>query len=63
MSRSKNSKLPLPNTPHQGWQDLPVTKTGIDAPSLILIAVICGLCLLVSLWAAFFGWDLTAQPF
>jgi hypothetical protein len=31
----------------------------IDAPSLILIAVISCLCLLASLWAAFSGADLS----
>jgi hypothetical protein len=51
---------PLPNTAHQGCQDLAATAKGIDAPSLILIAVICGAYLLISLWAAFSGSDLSA---
>jgi hypothetical protein len=37
--RSKNSTRPLPNTAQQRWPDLAATEKGIDAPSLILIAV------------------------
>jgi hypothetical protein len=33
----------------------------IDAPSLILIALVLGVCLLTSLWAAFSGADLGAN--
>ena len=51
--RSKNSKRPLPNSAHQGF-----SVNGIDAPSLILLAVICCLCLLTALWAVSSGWDL-----
>ena len=39
MLRSKNSTRPLPNTAQQRWPDLAATEKGIDAPSLILIAV------------------------
>ena len=56
--RSKNSKRPLPNSAHQGRQGFSVN--GIDAPSLILLAVICCLCVLAALWAASSGWDLSA---
>ena len=40
MLRSQNSTRPLPNTAQQRWPDLAATEKGIDAPSLILIAVI-----------------------
>jgi hypothetical protein len=56
----------LPDTAHQGRrqdlaaQGLAATAKGIDAPSLILIALICCLSLLASLWAAFSGQDLSA---
>jgi hypothetical protein len=56
--RSKNSKRPLPHSAHHGRQGLSVN--GIDAPSLILLAVICCLCLLTALWAVSSGWDLRA---
>ena len=59
--RSQNSTRPLPNTAHQGWPDLAAAAKGIDAPSLILIAVICYLCLLASLWVSFSGTDLSAN--
>jgi len=59
--RSQNSTWPLPNTAQQRWPDLPATGKGIDAPSLILIAVISCLCLLASLWTAFSGVDLSAN--
>jgi hypothetical protein len=60
VSRSRNPR-PLPDTAHQGRrQDRAATAKGMDAASLILIAVICCLSLLASLWAAFSGQDLGA---
>ena len=65
MSRSRNP-TPLPGIAHQGRrqdlaaQDFAATAKGMDAPSLILIAVICCLCWLASLWAAVSGLDLGA---
>ena len=52
---------PLPKTAHQGRPYIAAAAKGIDAPSLLLIAVICCLCLLASLWAVFSGWDLSAN--
>ena len=60
MLRSKDSKRPLPNLVHQGRHELSATKNGIDALSLVLLALICCLCLLAALWAASSGWDLSA---
>jgi hypothetical protein len=57
----KNSTRPLPNTAHQPGPDHAATEKGIDAPSLILIAVISCLCLLASLWTAFSGVDPSAN--
>jgi hypothetical protein len=59
--RSQNSTRPLPNTAQQRWPDLAAAEKGIDAPSLILIAVISCLCSLASVWAAFSGVDLSAN--
>jgi hypothetical protein len=61
MLHSKNPTRPLPNTAHQARPNIAVAAKGIDAPSLILIAVICCLCLLASLWAAVSGWDLSSN--
>jgi hypothetical protein len=58
--RSQNSTRPLPKA-QQRWPDLAATEKGIDAPSLILIAVISCLCSLASVWAAFSGVDLSAN--
>jgi uncharacterized OsmC-like protein len=58
---SKNSKRPLPNLVHQGCHELSATKNGIDPLSLVLVALICCLCLLAALWAAYSGWDLSAS--
>ena len=55
--RSEYSKRLLP---HLLRRRLSATGNGIDAPSLILLAVICCLCLLAALWAASSGWDLSA---
>jgi hypothetical protein len=39
----------------------PFPQTSIDAPSLILIAIICCACLLVSLFAGIHGLDPSAS--
>jgi hypothetical protein len=61
MLHSRNPTRPLSNTAHQGRPSIAVAAKGIDAPSLILIAVIGCLCLLASLWAAVSGCDLSAN--
>ena len=61
MLHSKNPTRPFPNTAHQERPNIAVAAKGIDAPSLILIAVIGCLCLLASLWAAVSGYDLSAN--
>jgi len=42
------------------WPDERQQSSRIDAPSLLLIVIVSFLCLLASLWAAFFGVDLSA---
>src|SRR5437868_6714782 len=44
MLHSKNPTRPFPNTAHQERPNIAVAAKGIDAPSLILIAVIGCLC-------------------
>lgn len=58
--RSRSSNRPLPNPARQGRRDIFAAEHGIDASSLIVLAVICCFCLLTALWAAFSGWDLSA---
>jgi hypothetical protein len=43
------------------WQDLAAPGKRIDVPSLLLIAIICGVSSLASLWAALSGVDPSAN--
>ena len=57
---SKSSNRPLPNRAYQGRRSHSATESGIDTPSLILLAVICCFCFLTALWATFSGWEPSA---